>query len=54
MFFLTIKDDEDLRETAQVYRSHIIFLHTTVEVLQPECAENVEQHERRGPKDFRL
>jgi hypothetical protein len=53
-FFFTIKDDEDLREAAQVYGRHIIFLHTTVEIFQPKCAANVEYDERRGSTDFRL
>lgn len=54
MCFLTVKDDEDVRETPQIYGSDIIFLHTTVEVFQPERAENVEPVKQRGPRDFRL
>jgi hypothetical protein len=40
---LVVKGDENLREGTQTYGRHIVFPHTAVEVLQPECAATMER-----------
>lgn len=41
------KGDENLWEATQIYEGHLVFLHTAVEVLQPEYAASMESDKWR-------